>query len=66
MDLFIIGTETTAGTLKWLLLYLIHNPDIQQKCQNEIHEVNILKIISHGKGSYKQLYSPNCSLNFLH
>ena len=43
MDLFVIGTDTTAGALRWLLLYLIHNPDIQQKCQNEIHEVHFFK-----------------------
>ena len=39
MDLFLAGTDTTAGTLRWLLLYLIRNPDVQQKCQNEIHKV---------------------------
>ena len=49
VDLLLTDTETTAVSLRWLLLYLIHNPDIQQKCQNEIYEVKFFKIISHEK-----------------
>ena len=39
MDLFIGGTETTTNTLRWMLLYLINNPDVQKKCQEEINKV---------------------------
>ena len=39
LDLFIGGTETTASTLRWILLYLINNPDVQKKCQEEINKV---------------------------
>ncbi|XP_078690956.1 cytochrome P450 2U1-like [Branchiostoma floridae x Branchiostoma belcheri] len=35
-DLFIAGSETTATTLKWGLLYTSLNPDVQTKVQEEI------------------------------
>lgn len=37
-DLFVAGTETTATTIRWTILYLINNPDIQNKMLNEIEE----------------------------
>ncbi|XP_033477946.2 cytochrome P450 2J6-like [Epinephelus lanceolatus] len=39
LDLFLAGTETTATTLQWALIYLIKNPDIQHKVQAEIDRV---------------------------
>uniref|UniRef100_A0A3B4Z933 Cytochrome P450 2J2-like n=1 Tax=Stegastes partitus TaxID=144197 RepID=A0A3B4Z933_9TELE len=39
MDLFGAGTETTATTLCWGLLYMIYYPDIQKKVQAEIDAV---------------------------
>ncbi|KAM3619802.1 uncharacterized protein V6R79_013730 [Siganus canaliculatus] len=39
MDLFLAGTETTATTLLWALVYLMKNPDIQDKIQAEIDRV---------------------------
>uniref|UniRef100_A0A3P9N872 Cytochrome P450, family 2, subfamily N, polypeptide 13 n=1 Tax=Poecilia reticulata TaxID=8081 RepID=A0A3P9N872_POERE len=39
LDLFIAGTETTATTLQWALIFLIKNPDIQEKVQAEIDRV---------------------------
>ncbi|KAG8143931.1 putative Cytochrome P450 family 2 subfamily X polypeptide 7 protein [Naja naja] len=36
MDLLTAGSETTAGTLRWALLYLVAFPEIQEKCQKEI------------------------------
>ncbi|XP_017262598.1 cytochrome P450 2J6 [Kryptolebias marmoratus] len=39
LDLFLAGTETTATTLMWALIYLIKNPDIQEKVQAEIDNV---------------------------
>ncbi|KAM3620544.1 uncharacterized protein V6R79_025141 [Siganus canaliculatus] len=39
MDLFLAGTETTATTLLWALVYLMKNPDIQDKVQAEIDRV---------------------------
>ncbi|CAJ1060175.1 Cytochrome P450 2J2 [Xyrichtys novacula] len=39
MDLFLAGTETTATTLLWALVFLINNPDIQAKVQAEIDTV---------------------------
>ena len=39
LDLFIGGTETTTNTLRWMLLYLINNPHVQNKCQDEINKV---------------------------
>ncbi|XP_037626174.1 cytochrome P450 2J5-like [Sebastes umbrosus] len=39
VDLFTAGTETTANTLLWALVFLINNPDIQDKVQAEIDRV---------------------------
>ena len=38
-ELFIAGMETTACTLCWALLYLIHNPNIQDKLHQELDDV---------------------------
>ncbi|XP_041862225.1 cytochrome P450 2J4-like [Melanotaenia boesemani] len=39
LDLFFVGTETTTTTLHWGLLYMINNPDIQERVQAEIDAV---------------------------
>ncbi|XP_035032938.2 uncharacterized protein LOC118121285 [Hippoglossus stenolepis] len=39
LDMFMAGTETTANTLQWALVYLINNPEIQEKVQVEIDGV---------------------------
>ncbi|KAK2835773.1 hypothetical protein Q5P01_016257 [Channa striata] len=39
LDLFGAGTETTATTLHWGLLYMIHHPHIQERVQAEIDAV---------------------------
>ena len=39
IQLFIAGTETTVNTLRWALLYMMKNPDIQNRVQREIDEV---------------------------
>uniref|UniRef100_A0A3B4A9N8 Cytochrome P450, family 2, subfamily N, polypeptide 13 n=1 Tax=Periophthalmus magnuspinnatus TaxID=409849 RepID=A0A3B4A9N8_9GOBI len=39
MDLFLAGTETTATTLQWSLIYLIKHPEVQEKVQEEIDRV---------------------------
>ncbi|XP_060130292.1 cytochrome P450 2J6 [Zootoca vivipara] len=38
-DLFVAGTETTTGSLKWALLLLASHPDIQDKMHKEIEDV---------------------------
>ena len=40
-DLFLAGTETTATSLQWFLLYMILYPDIQTKCREEILKVRL-------------------------
>jgi cytochrome P450 family 2 subfamily U polypeptide 1 len=37
--LFIAGTDTTANTLLWGLLYMVLHPDIQRKVQAELDDV---------------------------
>ncbi|XP_030063540.1 cytochrome P450 2D15 [Microcaecilia unicolor] len=39
LDLFSAGTETTATTLRWALLFMILYPDIQSKVHEEIDQV---------------------------
>ncbi|KAL3887163.1 hypothetical protein ACJMK2_027113 [Sinanodonta woodiana] len=38
-DLFGGGTETTATSLRWILLQFLHFPEIQNKCFKEIDQV---------------------------
>ncbi|KAG9269330.1 cytochrome P450 2B4-like [Astyanax mexicanus] len=38
-DLFIAGTETTANTLRWGLIYMMEHPDVQERCHEEIVQV---------------------------
>ena len=38
-EVFIAGVETTASTLCWALLYLIHNPVVQQRLHQELDQV---------------------------
>ena len=37
-DLFGAGTETTTTTLRWALLYLLHNPDMLHRVKREVEE----------------------------
>jgi cytochrome P450 len=36
MDMFSAATETTSTTLSWMLAYLIHHKEVQEKLQDEI------------------------------
>ncbi|XP_078421420.1 steroid 17-alpha-hydroxylase/17,20 lyase [Cetorhinus maximus] len=35
-DIFGAGTETTSNTIAWMIVYLLHHPEIQKKIQDEI------------------------------
>ncbi len=39
VDFFVAGSETTSSTLLWGMLYLMLNPDIQDKVHKELDEV---------------------------
>ncbi|KAK7132740.1 hypothetical protein R3I93_019090 [Phoxinus phoxinus] len=38
-DLFLAGTDTTSTTIRWGLISLIQNPDVQERCHEEIVRV---------------------------
>ena len=37
-DLMEAGSETTASTLVWVILYLTLHPEVQERCYTEIEE----------------------------
>ncbi|CAL1535292.1 unnamed protein product, partial [Lymnaea stagnalis] len=37
-DLFTAGTETSATTLRWMLIFLVHHEDVQQTMYREIEK----------------------------
>jgi len=39
LDIFSAGVESTKTALQWLLLHMIHNPNIQKKVQEELNRV---------------------------
>ncbi|KAG7269511.1 hypothetical protein CRUP_014753, partial [Coryphaenoides rupestris] len=39
LDLFLAGSETTSKTLQWAIIYMINNPQVQEKVQAEIDGV---------------------------
>ena len=36
LDLFIAGSETTSNTMNWSMLYMVLNPEIQDKVRQEL------------------------------
>ncbi|KAK0139635.1 Cytochrome P450 2U1 [Merluccius polli] len=38
-DLFIAGTDTSTNSILWMLLYMVLNPDVQEKVQAEMDQV---------------------------
>ena len=38
-DMAIAGSDTTATTINWILLYLLHNPEVETKLHKEIDDV---------------------------
>nr|KAG5708845.1 hypothetical protein BaRGS_009254 [Batillaria attramentaria] len=39
LGLFFGGSETTATAIRWALVFFLHNPDVQDKCYDEIQRV---------------------------
>ncbi|XP_021016868.1 cytochrome P450 2J3-like [Mus caroli] len=44
LDLFFAGSETTTSTLRWALLYITTNPEVQEKVHSEVD-----RVIGHGR-----------------
>ncbi|XP_048738007.1 cytochrome P450 2G1-like [Ostrea edulis] len=38
-DLFVAGTETTSTALRWFTVFMIRNPEVQEKMRKEISDV---------------------------
>ena len=38
LDFFVAGTDTTASTVSWIIMYLVLNPEVQEKVYKEILE----------------------------
>jgi cytochrome P450 len=38
-DLFVAGTETTSTALRWFAVFMIRNPEVQNKMRKEISDV---------------------------
>ncbi|XP_056589187.1 cytochrome P450 2B4-like [Triplophysa dalaica] len=38
-DLFLAGTDTTATIIRWGLIFLMENPEVQERCHEEIVQV---------------------------
>ncbi|XP_013392734.1 cytochrome P450 1A1 [Lingula anatina] len=36
MDIFLAGTQTTSDTLKWIIMYVADNPEVQAKIHKEL------------------------------
>ena len=39
LDLFMAGTDTTATILRWFVVFIIQNPDVQKRMREEIFNV---------------------------
>ncbi|XP_061173046.1 cytochrome P450 2H2-like [Saccostrea echinata] len=39
LDFFTAGTETTSTALRWFAVFMIRNPEVQEKMRNEINDV---------------------------
>ena len=39
VDLFLGGSETTATSINWTILYLLHYPQVQEKLHAELDQV---------------------------
>ncbi|EGG22381.1 cytochrome P450 family protein [Cavenderia fasciculata] len=53
-DLIIAGHETVATTLGWMIIFLVNNPDIQERAYQEL--INVV-----GKGNLPQLHHRNAT-----
>ncbi|EFA81145.1 cytochrome P450 family protein [Heterostelium album PN500] len=48
LDLLLAGSDTSASTIEWSMLYMINNPDIQEKVTKELKQLNVTEInVSH-------------------
>ena len=56
VDLFMAGSETTTTTLRWTLLYMILNPEIQAKCRREMSQV------TSNNNKTNKLFAGTCNL----
>ncbi len=39
IDLMTVGVESISSTLTWMILYTLHNPEVQERIHSEMNEV---------------------------
>ena len=60
MDLFAAGTETTSTTTLWAFVFMLENPDVMKKIQDEIDQnVGRDRTLTNADRSARQLFKLN-------
>ncbi|XP_077998359.1 cytochrome P450 2U1-like [Glandiceps talaboti] len=64
MEMFFGGTDTTLTTLQWAFMYMLENPDVQRKVQEEIDRVVGRDRLPHWEDRLQMPYTEATILEF--